>query len=83
MATLLAPRLSCCGARLIPSQQATRLAVKEYTEAMSTKSKATPAKTKKTQTAQYVYAFGKQTDGNASMRELLGGKGANLAEMAL
>ncbi|MBT6057496.1 MAG: pyruvate, phosphate dikinase [Gammaproteobacteria bacterium] len=31
---------------------------------------------------QYVYAFGTKTDGNASMRELLGGKGANLAEMA-
>ena len=30
----------------------------------------------------YVFAFGSKTDGNASMRELLGGKGANLAEMA-
>ena len=31
----------------------------------------------------YVYFFGAgQTEGNASMRELLGGKGANLAEMA-
>ncbi|MCH8265024.1 MAG: pyruvate, phosphate dikinase, partial [Proteobacteria bacterium] len=30
----------------------------------------------------YVYAFGEKTDGKASMRELLGGKGANLAEMA-
>ena len=30
----------------------------------------------------YVFAFGKRTDGNAKMRELLGGKGANLAEMA-
>ena len=31
----------------------------------------------------YVYLFGKgMTDGNASMKELLGGKGANLAEMA-
>jgi pyruvate,orthophosphate dikinase len=30
----------------------------------------------------YVFAFGGKTDGNASMRELLGGKGANLAEMA-
>ena len=30
----------------------------------------------------YVYAFGQKTDGNAKMRELLGGKGANLAEMA-
>ena len=30
----------------------------------------------------FVYAFGKVTDGNANMRDLLGGKGANLAEMA-
>ncbi len=45
----------------------------------ATKSKKTakPAKTVK-----YVYAFGKKTDGNASMKALLGGKGANLAEMA-
>jgi len=31
---------------------------------------------------QWVYQFGKQTDGNATMRNLLGGKGANLAEMS-
>lgn len=31
---------------------------------------------------QFVYAFGAQTDGNSKMKELLGGKGANLAEMA-
>ncbi|HPO89945.1 MAG TPA: PEP/pyruvate-binding domain-containing protein, partial [Victivallales bacterium] len=31
----------------------------------------------------YVYVFGrKKVDGNAKMKELLGGKGANLAEMA-
>ena len=29
----------------------------------------------------YVYLFGKKTDGNGSMKPLLGGKGANLAEM--
>ena len=29
----------------------------------------------------YVYHFGKQTDGDGKMKELLGGKGANLAEM--
>ncbi|MDR1665761.1 MAG: pyruvate, phosphate dikinase, partial [Puniceicoccales bacterium] len=29
-----------------------------------------------------IYEFGKKTDGNASMRDLLGGKGANLAEMS-
>ncbi len=46
---------------------------------------ARPAKkTRKTtkSTKKHVYAFGTETDGNASMRELLGGKGANLAEMA-
>src|SRR5687767_15940405 len=29
----------------------------------------------------YVYWFGRKTDGNGSMKPLLGGKGANLAEM--
>lgn len=33
-------------------------------------------------TKKYVYAFGAKTDGNTKMRNLLGGKGANLAEMA-
>ena len=37
----------------------------------------------KKQEKKYVYFFGAgQTEGNANMRELLGGKGANLAEMA-
>ena len=31
--------------------------------------------------AKYVYSFGSKTDGNGSMKPLLGGKGANLAEM--
>ena len=35
-----------------------------------------------TEPTQYVFAFGERTDGDASMRDLLGGKGANLAEMA-
>lgn len=30
----------------------------------------------------FVYHFGRKTDGDASLRNLLGGKGANLAEMA-
>ena len=33
-------------------------------------------------TVKNVYAFGKTTDGDTTMRSLLGGKGANLAEMA-
>ena len=54
---------------------------------MATKTKKKPARAKKsTKTAasktKYVYEFGKKTDGKSSMRELLGGKGANLAEMA-
>jgi pyruvate,orthophosphate dikinase len=31
--------------------------------------------------SKYVYFFGKRTDGNGTMKPLLGGKGANLAEM--
>ncbi len=46
-------------------------------------SKAKKATRKTTAKApKYVYSFGKKTDGSAKMRELLGGKGANLAEMA-
>src|SRR5437773_7582980 len=37
---------------------------------------------KTTKSAKYVYQFGnKKADGNGSMKPLLGGKGANLAEM--
>ena len=50
---------------------------------------ASPKKTTKTtkkptarNAKKYVFAFGQKTDGDATMRELLGGKGANLAEMA-
>ena len=43
------------------------------------KPSAAAGKAKKTK---YTYLFGKKTDGDASMRALLGGKGANLAEMA-
>ena len=61
---------------------------------MAQKKKAIPAKSKpmgkktksstsaKSNERKYVYDFGKKTDGDAKQRELLGGKGANLAEMA-
>ena len=50
----------------------------------STAKVATTAKPKaaKVKSHKYVYDFGKKTDGDAKQRELLGGKGANLAEMA-
>lgn len=35
-----------------------------------------------TKVIKYSYDFGEKTDGSAKLRELLGGKGANLAEMA-
>jgi pyruvate,orthophosphate dikinase len=41
--------------------------------------KAKAAVSKKT--GKFVYLFGKKTDGNGTMKPLLGGKGANLAEM--
>jgi pyruvate,orthophosphate dikinase len=47
---------------------------------MTSSKKSTPAKSRKA--IQYVYAFGVKTDGDATMKPLLGGKGANLAEMA-
>lgn len=37
---------------------------------------------KSAERTKYVYSFGKKTDGNGTLRALLGGKGANLAEMA-
>jgi pyruvate, orthophosphate dikinase len=45
--------------------------------------KKTPAKQSaaKTASGKHVYLFGSKTDGNGSMKPLLGGKGANLAEM--
>ncbi|MBL4574769.1 MAG: pyruvate, phosphate dikinase, partial [Opitutaceae bacterium] len=39
------------------------------------------AKRGSSKATKYVYLFGKKTDGNSTMRNLLGGKGANLAEM--
>ncbi|MEQ1759122.1 MAG: pyruvate, phosphate dikinase [Vicinamibacterales bacterium] len=42
--------------------------------------KVTRAK-KKAAVGKYVYFFGSKTDGNGTMKPLLGGKGANLAEM--
>jgi|TARA_B110000438_G_scaffold146580_1_gene141225 pyruvate,orthophosphate dikinase len=44
--------------------------------------KSIPAKKKAVKATKYVYAFGAKTDGDTTMKTLLGGKGANLAEMA-
>ncbi len=46
------------------------------------KPKNTTKRASRSKVPKYVYAFGKTTDGSKTMRDLLGGKGANLAEMA-
>ena len=46
------------------------------------KKKKKKVKKSKSPALKYVYDFGKKTDGDATQRSLLGGKGANLAEMA-
>ena len=50
---------------------------KNGTKASHSKAKGTPAP------KQMVYSFGKRTDGDGTQKALLGGKGANLAAMAL
>ena len=50
-------------------------------KAKSPKPKAGPAKASAPKANKYVYFFGRKTDGNGTMKPLLGGKGANLAEM--
>ena len=46
------------------------------------KSKSTASAKIPSKKVKFTYLFGAKTDGNATMRNLLGGKGANLAEMA-
>jgi pyruvate,orthophosphate dikinase len=50
---------------------------------MAKKAKTKAVKAAKTggKSGKHVYLFGKKTDGNGTMKPLLGGKGANLAEM--
>ncbi len=58
---------------------------KAKTPTKKAKAKATTKRASKSTSkkeVKYVYDFGKKTDGDAKQRELLGGKGANLAEMA-
>ncbi len=47
----------------------------------SSAAKKTSAKPASGKAPKYVYLFGKKSDGDGSMKALLGGKGANLAEM--
>src|SRR5215813_8214409 len=56
---------------------AKKKAGKKTAKTSTVKKASTPSKT----SGKHVYLFGKKTDGNGTMKPLLGGKGANLAEM--
>lgn len=58
------------------------MAKKVAKKAVSPKTAAKSPAKKSAAKVKYTYLFGKKTDGNSSMKNLLGGKGANLAEMA-
>ena len=49
--------------------------------ARASKSAGSPAGARGANGGKHVYLFGRKTDGNGTMKPLLGGKGANLAEM--
>ena len=50
-------------------------------KAKAKKSASKAGKSAAAKALKYVYLFGTKTDGDGSMKPLLGGKGANLAEM--
>jgi pyruvate,orthophosphate dikinase len=60
---------------------AKKLARKASKSKAGKSSKAPTSRAAKPGSQKYVYLFGRKTDGNGSMKPLLGGKGANLAEM--
>src|SRR6185503_5986554 len=60
---------------------AKKLARKSSSKKTATKTAAVKKKAPSGRSGKYVYAFGRKTDGDGSMKPLLGGKGANLAEM--
>jgi pyruvate,orthophosphate dikinase len=62
------------------AKKATKKTQKVRRTKAQTKKKA-PVKKAARRKGTYVYQFGARTDGNGTMKPLLGGKGANLAEM--
>ncbi|HET9269735.1 MAG TPA: pyruvate, phosphate dikinase [Vicinamibacterales bacterium] len=63
------------------AKKAPRKAVKAGKAGKAGKGAAKGTKAAKVAKGKYVYQFGRKTDGNGTMKPLLGGKGANLAEM--
>ena len=66
------------------AKKVARKAAPKVTKQVTTKSRAAAPKSKakaRGTSTKYVYSFGRKSDGNGTMKPLLGGKGANLAEM--
>jgi pyruvate,orthophosphate dikinase len=57
------------------------MAAKSKPRKTAAKAKASAPRSAPVKGPKYVYLFGKKTDGDGKLRNLLGGKGANLAEM--
>src|SRR5688500_1932964 len=66
-------------AKLVKPGTTNRASTKAAKRTKGTKKKTGPVA--KGAPGKYVYLFGRKTDGNGQMKPLLGGKGANLAEM--
>src|SRR5687768_12216532 len=67
-------------AKKVAKKVATKAATKVMRKPARVVAKAEP-QAKAVAKGKFVYQFGRKTDGNGSMKPLLGGKGANLAEM--
>ncbi len=61
--------------------KAAKSAAKKAVKQVKAAARKVAAKAATVTAGKYVYLFGKKTDGNGTMKPLLGGKGANLAEM--
>ena len=74
-------RKSTSAARTVPVKKVAAVKKAAPVKKAAASKKAALAR-KGQRTSLFVYHFGRRTDGEASMKNLLGGKGANLAEMA-
>src|SRR5688572_29676391 len=68
-------------ARAVSAGKAKAIAPKGKAKSLAAAKKGAKKSAKAAKGDKYVYLFGSKTDGNGTMKPLLGGKGANLAEM--
>src|SRR5687767_156379 len=81
MAKKKAAKTTGKGGRAFMGRRGTSTANKRATQSRAARSRPAAKSRGATAAGKYVYLFGRKTDGNGTMKPLLGGKGANLAEM--